>query len=189
MYILRLNNAGQPLEWLTWQETVCLYSRELITWSLGEPILTVHGGINRCSQRQTIIQLPSIVASDGAKHHPILSAHLTNRSLFARDNHQCMYCGQHFSYKALTRDHIIPRSRGGKDEWTNVVASCLRCNQHKKNYLLSELNLSLIALPYRPNISEYLALINSRRILPDQAAYLQSLFTKNCRWQPRTIVN
>ena len=42
--ILRLNVAGQPVEWLTWQDAVCLYARELVVWSLGEPILEIRGG-------------------------------------------------------------------------------------------------------------------------------------------------
>ncbi|KKL27829.1 hypothetical protein LCGC14_2381250, partial [marine sediment metagenome] len=87
-----------------------------------------------------------------------------------------------FSSGQLTRDHIVPTSRGGDDKWENVVAACRRCNQHKANYLLEELSMELVALPYRPNNAEYLALINSRRILGDQMEFLRSQFSKNSRW-------
>ena len=47
MHILRLNKAGQPIDWLTWQDAVCLYSRDLVCWSLGDIIYRVRGGYNR----------------------------------------------------------------------------------------------------------------------------------------------
>ena len=185
MYILRLNAAGQPVEWLTWQEAVCLYSRDLINWNLGDIIYRVHGGYNRMGGR-TIIELPSIIACGGKRLFPARNnPSLTNSSLFERDNHQCMYCGIKLARRFLTRDHIVPTSKGGLDDWMNVVASCKRCNQFKSDRLLEDLEMSLIALPYRPNAAEYLALINSNRILPDQADYLSNQFSKNCRWQPK----
>lgn len=186
MYILRLNTAGQPMEWLTWQHAVCLYSRELFRWSLGEPLYRIRGGHNRRHGKRTIIELPSIVACGGKRMIPArTNPSLTNPALFERDNHQCLYCGKYFGRKYLTRDHIIPTSRGGRDDWMNVVAACKRCNQFKSDRLLEELNMSLIALPYRPNPAEYLAIVNSQRILPEQADYLSSQFSENCRWQPK----
>ncbi len=182
MHILRLNKAGQPIDWLTWQEAVCLYSRDLVCWSLGEIIYRIHGGYNRIYGYRTIIELPSIIACGGKKLvRPRDNPALSNPALFERDGYQCMYCGKGFHRSMLTRDHIVPSSRGGKDVWENVVAACKRCNQHKDNHLLEETNMSLIALPYRPNAAEYLALVNSRRILPDQADFLSKQFSSNYR--------
>lgn len=184
--ILRLNKAGQPIDWLGWQEAVCLYSRNLILWSLGDTAFCLHGGHNRISGERTVIELPSIIACGGAHlPQPRSKPPLTNRALFERDNFQCLYCGKSFSSAQLTRDHILPSSRGGRDAWENVVAACRRCNQHKGNRTLDEAGLELIALPYRPNPAEYLTLVNSRRILPDQADFLRRQFSANCRWQPR----
>lgn len=188
MQILRLNKAGQPIEWLNWQETVCLYSRDLVCWSLGETIYRIQGGFNRFSGLRSVMELPSIVACDGQKlarqrSKPLL----TNRALFERDNYQCLYCGHYFDYLSLTRDHILPSSRGGGDSWQNVVAACRRCNQRKGNRTLDEIDMELLALPYRPNPAEYLALVNSRRILPDQADFLSKQFSSNCRWTMRTV--
>ncbi|MGI9275835.1 MAG: HNH endonuclease [Endozoicomonas sp.] len=186
MYILRLNAAGQPVQWLTWQQTVCLISRELVVWSLGDIIYRIHGGYNRWREKATVIEVPSIVACGGKRLFPFRNnPSLTNSSLFERDNHQCLYCGRHFHRTDMTRDHIVPTSRGGKDDWMNVVAACKRCNQYKSDRLLEELGMSLVALPYRPNAAEYLALVNSRRILPEQADYLSSQFSANCRWRLR----
>jgi len=189
MDILRLNKAGQPVEWMSWQDTVCIYSRDLVLWSMGDIIYRIHGGYNRQTGRRTVIELPSIVACGGNQlGQPRSKPALTNMALFERDLFQCQYCGKYFesshrSHELLTRDHIVPKSRGGKDVWENVVAACRRCNQHKGNHLLEETTMELLALPYRPNPAEYLALVNSRRILPEQADFLSKQFSSNCRWE------
>ncbi len=184
MQILRLNKAGHPIDWLHWQDAVCLISRELVCWSMGDIIFNIHGGHNRLTEKRSVIELPSIIACGGEKLARVKSkSPLSNRALFERDNNQCMYCGHFFNVKELTRDHIIPSSRGGRDIWENVVAACRRCNQHKANRKLNETNLELLALPYRPNPAEYLVLVNSRRILPEQADFLSKQFSANCRWQ------
>jgi hypothetical protein len=181
--ILRLNLAGQPIEWLDWQSAVCLYARELVVWSLGDVVQRVRGGISRFSGERTVVDLPSIIACGGEQlARPRTSYPLSNPALFARDRFMCMYCAGQFPAAQLTRDHIVPVSRGGTDRWENVVAACRRCNQHKANFLLEDIALDLVALPYRPNNAEYLALINSRRILGDQMEFLRGQFSKNSRW-------
>jgi len=184
--ILRLNKAGQPIDWLSWQDAVCLYSRELVLWTLGDTIFEIHGGRSQRTGERTVIELPSILACGGDQlARQRTKPPLTNRALFERDNYQCLYCARQFSYHQLTRDHILPRSRGGRDTWGNCVAACRRCNQFKGNRRIEDTGLELLALPFRPNPAEYLALVNSRRILPDQADFLSRQFSSNCRWQMR----
>ena len=180
--ILRLNIAGQPIEWLHWQDAATLYAREIVVWSMGDIVYRARGGICRATGKRTVLELPSILASSGEKlAKPRSTYPLNNRTLFARDHHLCMYCGEAFSESELTRDHIMPLSRGGRDIWENVVASCRRCNQHKGNTLLENTNMELLATPYRPNLAEYLALVNDRRIRADQMEFLSSQFSKNYR--------
>ena len=81
----------------------------------------------------------------------------------------------------LTRDHVVPKSRGGADEWENVVAACRRCNHHKGSRAPHECGMALLALPYVPNLAEYLALINSGRILGDQMDFLSTQFGRASR--------
>jgi 5-methylcytosine-specific restriction endonuclease McrA len=57
------------------------------------------------------------------------------RSILLRDKFRCQYCGEAFPSPELTYDHVIPRSRGGKTEWTNIVTACLKCNADKANKL------------------------------------------------------
>jgi 5-methylcytosine-specific restriction endonuclease McrA len=108
-------------------------------------------------------------------------AALSNATLFRRDHYRCLYCGLGFLASELSRDHVHPVSRGGQDEWMNVVTACKRCNTRKGNRLLAESSLSLLALPYRPNHAEYLALTHSGRILGDQMTFLQNQFSANSR--------
>lgn len=181
--ILRLNMAGQPIEWLHWQEAVSLFSREMVVWTLSDVVKKVRGGRSRIDGSQSQVVLPSIIAC-GGEHlaRPRTNYPLNNSALFARDGYLCMYCARQFPSAQLTRDHIVPTSRGGYDKWENVVAACRRCNQHKAHYLLEELRMELVALPYQPNNAEYLALINTRRILGDQMEFLRSQFSKNSRY-------
>ena len=189
--ILRINTAGIPVEWLSWQQAVCLHARELVSWTYGEEVMSVHGGHSRMTGEQTVVTLNSILAcrgkvfSDSGKQPP-----LTNRALFRRDQNVCLYCGNRFEERALSRDHVTPISRGGLDNWTNVVTSCKRCNARKGNMLLEECRMELLALPYQPNHAEYLALSHSGRILGDQMAFLRKQFSSNSRLlQDREFLN
>ncbi|MDO7635174.1 MAG: HNH endonuclease [Porticoccaceae bacterium] len=183
MKILRLNLAGQPINWLDWEAAVCMYARDLVVWSMGDVVRNVRGGISRLSGQRSIVELPSIIACGGEQMaRPRKSYPLTNPTLFARDAHLCMYCARQFTPIQLTRDHILPTSRGGTDRWENVVCACRRCNQFKANRTPEEANMELIALPYKPNNAEYLALTNSSRILGDQMAFLRSQFSANSRF-------
>ncbi len=177
--VLRLNMAGQPIEWLHWKECVCLYARGVVVWTLGGVVKRVRGGHSRLTGLQTVLDVPAIVACDGEKMSRMRTdPPLTNAALFYRDNCQCLYCGHYFTFAELSRDHVHPSSRGGEDKWENVVAACKRCNQRKGDSLLREIHMDLLALPYRPNPYEYLALINSRRIRGDQFEYLRPQFSR-----------
>ena len=90
--ILRVNVAGQPVEWLTWQEAVCLHARDLIVWTLGETVCEVRGGRSRLTGETTTLTLHSILASDGAiGRAPRGIPPLTNKALFRRDQNHCLY--------------------------------------------------------------------------------------------------
>jgi len=180
--ILRVNSAGMPLDWLSWQEAACLHARELVSWTYGEEVMEVRGGYSRLTGQQTLLVLNSIVACKGKIYDGLhKSPPLTNRSLFRRDQHICLYCGQLFDDSYLSRDHVVPISRGGLDVWTNVVTACKRCNAYKGNTSLDDSSMELLALPYRPNHAEYLALSHSGRILGDQMAFLSKQFSKDSR--------
>jgi len=91
----------------------------------------------------------------------------TRRTVMQRDQGRCAYCGE----SADTVDHVVPRSRGGRHEWTNVVAACRRCNHRKADRLLSEIGWELSVEPRAPRGAAALASVVGRAE-PSWSAYL-----------------
>ena len=180
--VLSLDAHGRILDWMHWQDAVCLYVRGAVAWTLGDPCLTVHGGNNRHSGRQSLIDLHPIVAARGHAHPRSLdpSPALSNVALFARDGSLCLYCGKEFGRHSLTRDHVMPISRGGRDIWENVVCACFHCNSRKGGRTPQQAGMPLLAVPYRPSWVEHLILSN-RHILADQMAFLKHHLPKRAR--------
>jgi len=186
MWVLRLDIGGRPLAWATLEAAVAYYAREQVVWEAGERSVRLRGGWNRLGER-SVLTVNSIIATRGInraetgyERTPILS----NAALFRRDRQICLYCGQRFSIRELTRDHVVPRSRGGTDDWENVVSACLTCNQRKGSLNLAEaerrFGMRLLAVPYRPNRAEGLVLSN-RHILADQMAFLSGRLGRHSR--------
>ena len=69
--------------------------------------------------------------------------------IYKRDNHTCVYCG---STKNLTLDHVIPKSRGGKNDWNNLVTSCFKCNLKKADKTPEEARMKMTHQPYAPTL-------------------------------------
>lgn len=179
--ILKLDIAGNPTSWLHHEDAIRLYANERVITALGTESFIFRGGINSKTQCRSIIRVGSIILTRGhsrSYHGRRFVPHLTNRALFRRDGHLCLYCGDRFSTSDLTRDHVLPLSRGGSDSWKNVVTACYRCNNQKGNKVPEEWGgRSLIAVPYVPNKAEYLFLQN-RRIITDQQEFLMARFRK-----------
>lgn len=173
--ILRLNKAGYPVSWLTREETATLIVKDQVVWSLGKTVMEIRGGINR-GGFQSILKLPSIVACDGKLHLDKFHPPLENKFLFRRDKNVCLYCGGVFAIHELSRDHVKPLSRGGRDIWTNVVTSCRRCNNRKADRTPEGSGMELIAVPFVPNQYEFLYLSN-HNVLSDQMEFLQARFS------------
>lgn len=173
--ILTLDNAGRPITWVNWQEAVNLYVREQIAWSASNSTFRILGGTCQKTGLQSYIDLHTIIAIRGAraKHNHVVTPSLSNRALFERDRHTCLYCGNHFRTSLLTRDHVIPRAQGGEDTWNNVVTACKACNVKKGCYTPHQAHMPLLALPYIPNKAEAMILSN-RRILADQMDFLRN---------------
>lgn len=177
--ILRLDSTGRPVKWIDWQEAANIYARDCVAWTAGENSFELHGGHSRISGQQTLLLVNSIIAVKGENRRIQKKTvpPLNNQELFRRDHHTCLYCGKAMKQILLTRDHVIPLSKGGRDVWSNVVTACRRCNTHKGDKILDSINMKLLAVPYVPNVAEYLVLKN-RRILGDQMAFLKMQFSE-----------
>ena len=84
---------------------------------------------------------------------PKTRVRLNRRNLFARDEGRCQYCGKKYKTSELSIDHVVPRSRGGRTTWTNVVCSCTRCNVRKGGRTPNEAGLRLVHPPLEPRFS------------------------------------
>jgi 5-methylcytosine-specific restriction endonuclease McrA len=181
--ILILDQQGNPLHWGTHEDSITYHAKNLVAWQLGETNhIAYRGGENRITGQTSRIETAPIVAVRGESyaHKRSKTPALTNQALFARDQFTCAYCGHTFHSSKLTRDHIVPVSRGGEDKWTNVVTACQYDNNKKDDKLLSETGMQLLFLPYVPNRAEAL-ILKSRKILPVQANYLSNFIPKSSR--------
>lgn len=180
-HVLALDASGTPRKWISTEDAIIYQAKKMVVWSLGETVATFRGGHQKDGTLSTL-STPSIIAVRG-KGFSIDKAGkvaLTNKTLFARDRFICAYCGSKHTSSGLSRDHIIPRSRGGRDTWMNCVTACMKCNHSKSDALPAEAGLELLYVPYAPNHYENLILQN-RNILADQMDYLLSGVPKNSR--------
>lgn len=180
--ILQLDVAGNPCRWMTYEDAAYYKAKDLIAWTYGNEDFTIYGGENAVTGKQSSMDLSTIIAVRGEVKGRSLNRipTLTNRALFRRDQHVCAYCGGEFGHDHLTRDHVIARSKGGPDVWTNVVTACGGCNRLKDDRSLEESGMKLLYVPYAPNRSEYLILMN-RGILADQMEFLKARLPKHSR--------
>ncbi len=84
------------------------------------------------------------------------SLRFNRKNLFARDGYQCQYCGKTLPPSQLSMDHVVPRSRGGKTSWDNIVCSCVNCNTRKGGRTPSEARMNLICKPKQPTMNPVL---------------------------------
>ena len=180
--ILRTDASGMPLEWIDFRQAVKLHFLGMIAYALGDQVITVHGGINARSQQQSRIHIHSIVATHGnhQSHYRLDKGYtppLCNQTLFQRDAHLCMYCGERFPKRLLSRDHVTPVSQDGQDTWNNVVTACVRCNTHKAGRTPEQAGMELLAIPFTPTHAEYIYL-QGHNVLADQMEFLRAHFPR-----------
>jgi len=172
--ILQLNAGGEPVDWIDYEKSAYFYAKNKVLWSMGEHEVMLRGGTNAATGLRSTLVMNTIVAVK-CNHSPRKfrsgTPPLTNKSLFIRDRNLCGYCGNAFHRSELTRDHVLPKSKGGKDSWTNLVTACKGCNHKKADRTPSLASMPLLYVPYVPNYNEHLILKN-RRILADQMDYL-----------------
>lgn len=157
--VLHLNADYQPLSYcplslLNWQDVMILLVKG---WQTGDErirVLEVYNDVyvHTASKKY---QLPSVVAS--VEYLPLANRKkvpFTKFNLLLRDDFTCQYSGVKLSVSELTYDHVIPKSKGGKTNWTNVVACDQKVNERKANRTPKEAGLSLMKKPIEPTFYE-----------------------------------
>lgn len=182
MAILGLDVSGTPRMWISHDDAISYHATNSVAWSLGNVVARYRGGVQN-DGTPSYIESTSIIAikGHGFNPHKHSKVALTNRTLFGRDRYLCAYCGKHEpNYHNLSRDHIMPKSRGGENTWMNVVTSCRDCNSRKGSKTLKEAGLELLYVPYVPSHWENMILQN-RNILADQMEFLLQGVPKHSR--------
>jgi hypothetical protein len=173
-HVLALDIAGAPHRWISFRIAAHYYATDMIAWAAGSNEFLLRGGTQRASGLQSLIRASSIIAIKGKDfivrnfdHVPTL----TKEMLLARDRCVCAYCAQRFRFEQLDMEHILPRSKGGEDSWTNLVTACKACNNRKADRTPETAGMKLHYVPYVPNRYEAFILAN-RKILADQMEFL-----------------
>jgi 5-methylcytosine-specific restriction endonuclease McrA len=135
---LVLNASYEPLSVVSSRRAVCLLLADKAE------LLEADGSVLR-SERLTLPS-PAVIRLCYMVRAPRRRvASVSRRAVFARDDYRCQYCGD----RADSIDHVVPRSRGGSDEWDNLVAACRTCNSTKRNRTPAEAGMRLLR-PCRP---------------------------------------
>lgn len=184
--VLGVDKLGYPTEWMSLKKAAQWHAKGKVLWSTGEVLGCSRGGSPRNGRESSEFEISSVIGINGQALGkapdipPSVNGRLGRSLLFARDRWMCAYCGEVFPDNKLSKDHILPVSRGGPDTWMNVVAACKSCNSRKSNRLPHEAGMELLYSPYVPNRSEGLILRN-RLILADQMEFLLARVPKNSR--------
>ena len=96
------------------------------------------------------IRVPRIIRLVFYDKFPKSYSKFNRRNIFARDENRCQYCGKRFQLSELSLDHIVPRSQGGGNTWTNIVCACTECNKDKGGRRPEEAGMKLIRKPVKP---------------------------------------
>ena len=156
--VLLLNVTYEPLKVIDWRRAITLlvmgkvevleeYSREIHSISFS-------------------IRLPAVVRLLRLVKRPRVPVRFSRQNIYARDKHICQYCGRKFPPEDLTYDHVIPKSRGGRTAWSNIVTCCVGCNRAKGGRTPSEAHMSLIREPDRPAWLPFLRVTVGVRDMP-----------------------
>jgi len=103
--------------------------------------------------------VPKIVLLSHYDRLPMKEVKFTRQNLFERDRFTCQYCGKKHEHRELNLDHVIPRDRGGRTTWENIVTSCLKCNNRKANRLPHEASMRLTTKPDRPKYRPFVSFV------------------------------
>lgn len=144
--VLVLNQDYSPL-------TICSVKRAFLLLYLKKADLLNEVASQRLRTVSASYPFPSVIKVSNYVTVPYRGVVLSRHNIFRRDSYTCQYCG---TKSDLTLDHLIPRSKGGKSNWTNLVTACKSCNAKKGDYALEDVNMTLKHRPTKPSYLMFL---------------------------------
>jgi 5-methylcytosine-specific restriction endonuclease McrA len=167
---LLLNTSYEPIMVLSWERAIVLWVCQKVE------IIEYHNLFVRSAMAQ--FQLPSVLKLKSyvfPRH--LRQVRFSRENIYLRDDYTCQYCGEQFTNRELTLDHVIPASKSGPKSWLNVVTACRDCNQRKADKPLNIVGMRLLKEPIAPQWLPNQELDPSRNIFPDNWLYYFHLKT------------
>jgi 5-methylcytosine-specific restriction endonuclease McrA len=143
---------------VTWEEWITLPVREQ-----DASVQTVRGRI----------RVPTVIVAVNFARVPKKRPKLCARAIRERDGNRCQYTGQLLKPEDGSLDHVVPRSRGGRDAWENLVWASKRVNQLKADRLPHEAGLRLLSVPRAPREVPITVLIRNQHDIPEWRLFLR----------------
>jgi 5-methylcytosine-specific restriction endonuclease McrA len=156
---LLLTQGYEPIQIISWQRAVTLLALDKV-----EVVDEYDAEIRAQSM---IVRIPSIVRLRKSFRRYAKPVKFSRVNIYARDGYRCQYCGAKCTIDELTYDHVIPRSKGGRTTWENIVAACYLCNRRKANRTPAEAGMKLRTTPARPTWMPSVQIRVSARSVPD----------------------
>ena len=155
MKALKLDAAYRPIEVIDALEA-------LVMCIVGKAI-SVENYEKNISSAYLTFKLPAVIVLKTVVKFKFHNISCNRSNILIRDKNQCQYCANYFIPEHLTLDHVIPKSRGGKNTWENLVAACKKCNQKKGCRTPQEANMTILQSPKKPKNSLLKAIKKNQR--------------------------
>ena len=156
---LLLNQGYEPISVISWRKAICLLTLDKV-----EVVETYQRDIRSAF---LVFKMPAVVRLLRAFRRHKKQVKFSRQNVLARDRWRCQYCGDKKPTAELTYDHVIPRSRGGKTNWENIVTACVCCNAKKANRTPMQAKMRLRRPPKRPAWVPIFSVQISRASMPD----------------------
>ncbi len=169
--VLVLNSSYMPIQVTTLKRTLKLLFKEkaevvsveegkyasydFSSWEemslLSKDIWDKNKSYSYFNHNNSIFGIPKVIRLVDYNKIPV-KLRINRRNIILRDDHKCQYCGKKKSLSELNIDHIIPKSKGGKNTWENLTCACISCNSKKRDRTPKEANMKLLNHPVKPTI-------------------------------------
>jgi 5-methylcytosine-specific restriction endonuclease McrA len=161
--VLVLDVGMRPLRVEPWERAICdffLGKVEVVEYSKDRTI--------RSANRSW--PMPSVVRILHHFKRERIWVKFSRINIYTRDGFQCQFCGSHGKTEELTFDHVLPRSRGGRTVWENIVTCCMPCNKFKGDRTPIEAGMKLLKVPRKPGYLPSITVKMDSRNLPAEWA-------------------
>ena len=156
---LLLSAGYEPIKVVSWQRAITLLT-------LGK-VEVVEEYDRHVRSPTVVVKMPAVVRLLQAFRRHRKPVKFSRINIYARDRYRCQYCSRKLPIADLTYDHVVPRARGGKTDWENIVTACAPCNLRKADRTPEQAGMRLIVKPIRPSWVPAMTLQISRKTVPD----------------------